>query len=186
MEDDRDLVERLKRGERTAFDEMYRTHRERVWVFLYRLSRRRDVAEDLFQETWLAAARNLTRLAPETRLLPWLYTIARHKHVSLHRSLLADLRRRINFAALPAPVVRRPDHEAVERQQSDRVAVAMASLPDDWREVLLLCLVEGMDTREVAEVLGLREDAVRKRLSRARTELHARLAGGDDTRGRGP
>ena len=68
-----------------------------------------------------------------------------------------------------------PDEAADARVRAERTAREFARLPAAHREVLLLCLLEGLETREVAGVLGIREQAVRKRLSRARQELARRL-----------
>lgn len=173
--DDRDLIAALQRRDTGAFDELYRRHHPRIWSFLARLCGDRAEAEDLFQETWLAAARHAHRLAPDSELLPWLYAIARNKHRSSRRFLLFDLRRKERFALEPATAPIAPDEHAAARARAVELQAAFEELADAHREVLLLCLVEGLETRQVAEILGLREDAVRKRLSRARAELDAAL-----------
>ena len=168
------LVRALHQGERGAFDRLYALHHERIWSFLLRLTGRKDEAEDLFQETWLAAAKAASQLESESRLLPWLFTIARNKHRSARRFLLFDLRKRALQALEPLPEA--PDAEATLRQAEEAEALQRAfyALPDASREVLLLSL-EGFDAPHIAGVLGLREDAVRKRLSRARVELRTTL-----------
>jgi RNA polymerase sigma-70 factor (ECF subfamily) len=180
--DERALVSALRRREAGAFDELYRRHHHRIWVFLARLTGDRSEAEDLFQETWLSAARHAANLAEDSELLPWLFTIARNKHRGARRFLIFDLRKKERFALEPLSGPLPPDELAHARARAEEVSDAFESLGDAHREILLLSLVEGLDTRQVAGVLGLREDAVRKRLSRARAELHALLDGGP-TRG---
>jgi RNA polymerase sigma-70 factor (ECF subfamily) len=170
-----ELVSALRRGDPAAFDELYRRHHARVWAFLMRLTGRLSDAEDLFQETWLAAARHAKRLAPDSDPLPWLYTIARNQHRSARRFVLFDTRKRELFAFEPIAPPQLPDEHADARARGRALAEAFDDLPEAHREVLLLCLVEGLDTRQVAAILDLREDAVRKRLSRARAELASRL-----------
>jgi RNA polymerase sigma-70 factor (ECF subfamily) len=165
------LVERLRGREPGAFDALYRRHHERIWAFLARLCGKRELAEDLFQETWAQAARHAHRLEPDTRLLPWLYTIARNAHRSARRFAFFDRRKREAFGLEPASGPRAPDDEADARRRAARCERAFGALGDAQREVLLLALVEGLTHAEVAAVLGLREEAVRKRLSRARAEL---------------
>lgn len=171
-----DLVARLRRRHPGAFDELYRQNRERIWGFLFRLSGRAPFAEDLFQDTWLAVARNAHRLREDTELVPWLYTIARNKHRNALRALAFDRRRQTSVMAEPARDPPTPDTETDARRRAHQVGVAFASLADAHREVLLLAAAEGLETAEIAAILGLREDAVRKRLSRARAEL-VRLTG---------
>ncbi|HEY0709836.1 MAG TPA: RNA polymerase sigma factor [Polyangia bacterium] len=170
---DGDLVLLLRQRRPGAFDEMFRRYKDRIWRFLVGLTGRTDRAEDLFQETWLAAARNAHNLRADSLLGPWLLTIARNKHRNGLRSLLCDHNKHTAFegessrgrAASP------PDETAHIRQVTARVANALAGLPVIHREVLLLSVQEELDIRAMATVLGLREDAVRKRLSRARAEL---------------
>jgi RNA polymerase sigma-70 factor (ECF subfamily) len=177
--DDRTLVAALRRRDESAFDELYRRHNARIWAFLARLTGDRVDTEDLFQETWLAAARHAHRLAESSELLPWLYTIARNKFRTSRRWLLFDMRKKERFAILPSALPLAPDEQAAMRARAAEVADAFEALGDAHREVLLLCMVEGLETNQVAVILGLREDAVRKRLSRARTELAALLGSSD-------
>src|SRR5262245_64223505 len=80
------LVERLRLGDAEAFDDVYAAFNTRLFTFLVRLSRRRDVAEDLLEETWLRLVKHARRLRTDTRLGPWLFTVARNLHVSFNRS----------------------------------------------------------------------------------------------------
>jgi RNA polymerase sigma factor (sigma-70 family) len=170
MPPDGDLLLRLRRRQPGAFDEVYRRYQEPVWRFLCRLSGSKEAAEDDFQDTWLAAARHAHRLHEDTRLLPWLYTIARNKHRSALRSRMFDQQRaraaRVQLGANPPS----PEDQADTLSRAKRLTAAWARLPDAYREVLAL-FAEGLDTSEIARILERREDAVRKRLSRARAEL---------------
>ena len=174
MGTDRELAIALGHADRRAFAEVYRLHHARIWRFLVRLAGSAADAEDLFQETWLAAARHARVVREGTALLPWLYTIARNKHRNARRFRFLDRRRREDARGHPPPGVA-PDEAADARLRTERTARAFARLPAAHREVLLLCLVEGLETREVAGVLGIREEAVRKRLSRARQQLARQL-----------
>lgn len=165
------LVRALRRRERGAFDRLYGQHHERIWAFLLRLTGRRDEASDLFQETWLAAARHAEHLEEQSRLLPWLYTIARNKHRNARRFLLFDLRKRELSALEPEPERPGLDDALEARERAAALQQAFYALPDASREVLLLVTIDGLSSTEAAAVLGLKEDAVRKRLSRARQEL---------------
>ncbi len=173
--EDANLVAALVRGDRSAMDALYRQHHAEVFRFLFRLCGHRQEAEDLFQETWLSVARAAVRLTPGTRLLPWLYTVARNKHRDRHRFLVVDLRKRETVAVEPLEPTPSPADVMAARAWKDRVARAFAELGAAHREILLLCVVEGLDAPTVAGVLGVKEDAVRKRLSRARAVLAAAL-----------
>jgi RNA polymerase sigma-70 factor (ECF subfamily) len=178
---DADLVLLLRRRRAGAFDELFLRYKERIWRFLYHLCRQTDLADDLFQETWMAAARNAHNLREDTQLAAWLLTIARNKHRNSLRFSASDTRRRAaagqeRDVTAGATSEAAPDRRAELRQVATRVTEAFGRLAVAHREVLLLAVQDGLDTRSIATVLGLREDAVRKRLSRARAEL-AQAAG---------
>ena len=171
------LVDALRRGDAAAFDAVYARYRGRILGFLLRLSRRRDVAEDLFQETFCKLARNAPKLAEDTDLAAWLFRVARNAWVSHRRWAMLDISRlaAVDEDALPAgPAV----DEGARSDAARRVAAleqALASLPAGAREVLLLVGVEGLDQEQAAAVLGISYEALRQRLSRARAQLADRL-----------
>ncbi|WP_437574977.1 RNA polymerase sigma factor [Sorangium sp. So ce887] len=115
------------------------------------------------------------RLAEDTDLAAWLFTIARNRYRSHRRSAVLDLARAALFSREPAPAAPGPEGAADARAEVAALEEALRSLAAGHREVLLLGAVEGLETAQVARVLGLREDAARKRLSRARAELAACL-----------
>ncbi len=84
------LVGRLRERDADAFDAIHEAFHARLFTFLLRLSRRRDVAEDLLEETWLRLVKHAPRLRPDTRLGPWLFTVAPHLHVSYVRSRVLE------------------------------------------------------------------------------------------------
>src|SRR5690349_16921850 len=85
-----DLVARLRAGDTDAFDRVHAEFNVRLFNFLARLSRRREVAEDLLEETWLRFVDHAPRLRPDTTLGPFLFTIARNLHVSYCRSRMIE------------------------------------------------------------------------------------------------
>lgn len=175
---ERPLVDALRRGETSAFDAVYAKYRGRIYGFLWRLCRRADVAEDLFQETFLKLARNASRLAEDTDLAAWLFTVARNAWVSHRRWSMLDLSRLVAIEddALPPATAADPDARADAARLMERLERAMEGLPVQSREVLLLVGVEGFEQEQVAEMLGIRYDALRQRLARARAQLAERLA----------
>ena len=183
VEEDHSLVLALRGRKPGAFDQLYAMHSDRIWRFLARLAP--ASAEDLFQETWLAAARHVHRLREDTQLLPWLFTIARNQHRNSLRAFARQSRCRQALRAEDGRAQAPVDDQAHAHQEAARTQAAFARLPAAHREVLLLCVVEGWDTAEVARTLACSEAAVRKRLSRARREL-ARLCGREEPEGGEP
>lgn len=173
MDQEGELVERLRNREPAAFDAVYDAFNGRLYTFLLRLSRRRDVAEDLLEEAWLRLVTHAPRLNANTRLGPWLFTVARNLYVSYVRSrLLEDSVTGGLMPFWPSGVDRTSPFEATAaRELERRIERGLASLPAASREVLLLVGVAGLDHSDAADVCGITPEALRQRLHRARTQL---------------
>ena len=167
------LVARLREGDAAAFDAVHEAFQTRLFTFLLRLSRRRDVAEDLLEETWLRLVKHAHRLRPDTHLAAWLFTVARHVHVSYVRSrLLEDSAIAGVMALWPCNVERSsPFEDVAANELQRRIERALAFLPLPSREALLLVAVAGLDHKDAAAVCGISAEAFRQRLSRARASL---------------
>jgi RNA polymerase sigma factor (sigma-70 family) len=168
-----DVVRRLAACDAAAFDAVYAEYHARVFGFLARLSRRRDVAEDLAEETWMRLVAHAPRLRPDTRLAPWLFTVARRLYISYCRSRMVEDAGLGSLLGLwPShPVGVSPFDAAAVGELERRMEDALAAMPAKYREVLLLVGVEGFTPAEAAAICGIRPDAFRQRLSRARTML---------------
>jgi RNA polymerase sigma-70 factor (ECF subfamily) len=167
------LVARLKAGEPAAFEAIYEAYRPRLFAFLVRLSRRRDVAEDLLEETWLRLVTRAGTLIDDARLAPWLFAVARNLYFSWRRSRAVDETRTSDLdPAWPAPERGDSPFEAVARAELEAsVEAALARLPLRDRELLLHVGVEGLTPSEAASVCGLPVVTLRARLHRARERL---------------
>lgn len=174
------LVCRLREGDAAAFDAVYEAFRTPLFTFLLRMSRHRDVAEDLFEETWLRLVKHARRLRPDTRLAAWLFTVARHLHVSYVRSRIVEESSAASLMALwPFSIERSSPFEAAAASELQRrIERALASMPAASREVLLLIAVAGLDQADAADVCGITPEALRQRLSRARARLARALDDG--------
>ena len=172
-----DLVARLRAGDSDAFDLVYGAFNARLFNFLARLSRRRDVAEDLLEETWLRVVDRAPTLRPDTRLGPFLFTVARNLYISycrsrsLEDSLGADM---IGLWPLGTPRPS-PFDASVASETGQHLDAALAALPALYREALLLVGFDDMRPAEAALVCGITPEAMRQRLSRARTMLANKL-----------
>jgi RNA polymerase sigma factor (sigma-70 family) len=173
--DERALVAALRRGEPGAFDAAYDRYRARLYGFLLRLAGSRCLADDLFQETFLRLARHAVRLAPDTRLGPWLFTVARNCYRSYRRFALLDRQRLHEYGLAPRPAGLSPHDAAAGSESAGRLEAALQDLPLKYREVLLLVGVEGMTPEEAAATLGLAAENLRQRLHRGRALIRQRL-----------
>ena len=173
-----DIVSRLRAGDAAAFDRVYDDFNARLFSFLARLSRRRELAEDLLEETWLRFVDAGPKLRPDTRLGPFLFTVARNLYISYCRSRLLEDSQSMEMIGLwplgtPPPS---PFESTVASETGRRIEVALAELPAAYREALLLVAFEGMRPAEAAAVCGVSPEAMRQRLSRARAAIARRLS----------
>jgi RNA polymerase sigma-70 factor (ECF subfamily) len=175
------LVSGLKAGDPAAFDAVHAAFNVPLFSFLVRLSRRREVAEDLLEETWLRLVSHAARLRPDTRLAPWLFTVARNLYVSYQRSRqLEDTHAASLIGLWPCGLSGPSPFEAtIASEMERRIEAALVSLPATYREVMMLVGVHGFTRVEAAEICGISPEALRQRLSRARALLASKLDGSE-------
>lgn len=177
MSEERELIERLRRGDSAAFDAIYAAQRPRIFSFLCRLTGRRALAEDLLQETFLRLCRFAPRLAPETRVELWLFTVARNLARSHFRWTIVDADRLLGWGQLTEAEQQTSPFDMTSARELERaVERALLRLPLDQRELLILIAVERVPSEDVAHMLDLSAVALRQRLSRARKQLASAIA----------
>jgi RNA polymerase sigma-70 factor (ECF subfamily) len=177
MSEERELIERLRRGDSGAFDAIYAAQRPRIFSFLCRLTGRRALAEDLLQETFLRLCRFAPRLTPDTRIELWLFTVARNLARSHFRWSIVDADRLLGWGQLTEAEQRSSPFDMTAARELERaVERALLRLPLDQRELLILIAVERVPSEDVAQMLALSAVALRQRLSRARKQLAGAIA----------
>jgi RNA polymerase sigma-70 factor (ECF subfamily) len=171
-EEDR-LIVQAREGDRPAFAALVERYWDRLYRWLYHLTRDRHAAEDLVQETLLKAFAGLRRFQPGTNFGAWLFRIGHNNFANHYR---AAVRRR---EPLPEDLPSRdhgPEVEAQSRETREALAQAIAKLPTEFRAALLLRVEEGLSFRQIAEVLELTEETARWRVFKARQKLLSMLA----------
>jgi RNA polymerase sigma-70 factor (ECF subfamily) len=162
-EQEAELVERFRAGDQEAFADLYRQFAPMVHgIVLARVPR--DEVQDIVQEVFLAAYRNLHSLRDSRVFGPWLVKITRNQAAEFYRSSKPTEELPEHF-----PGGRRRDNEAAE------VLRAIRSLSDSYRETLILRLVEGMTAKEIAARTGMKPESVRVNLHRGMQMLRERL-----------
>jgi len=161
------LVERVCAGDKNAFDEFYKKLSPLVHgIVLARVPR--DEVDDIVQDVFIAAYEKLHTLRDKNAVSPWLASIARNRAVEFYR------RQR--------PHVELSDelsHNGHTRNEAREVLDAIRSLPDAYRETLILRLVEGLTGPEIAEQTGLKHESVRVNLHRGMKLLRQKLGIGE-------
>lgn len=164
---ERQLVKRAGKGDSGAYEQLVRSHQDQVFHFaLYMLPSWQD-AEDVTQETFVAAYRAISRFRGDSSFGTWILSIARVKIAQWYRSRRPE-----------DPVAEVPDVFKREGGVSTDVLairMAVAELPEQYREVIVMKYVNSLDLREIAASTGLTVTAVGVRLYRARQMLREML-----------
>jgi len=158
-----------KHGE-SAFARLCDEVRPDLYRFAFWLARDREVAEDVVQEALLRAWRSRESLAGTASFKPWLLAIVRREHARLYE--------RKRFETVPVDELvgsESPELAVAEEQETMDVRRAILALEDDYREPLVLQVLMGYSTGEIAGQLGLTQGAVLTRLFRARHKLRRQL-----------
>jgi RNA polymerase sigma-70 factor (ECF subfamily) len=179
------LVERLRRGDGPAFEDLLRRHTGRLLAVARRLLGNEEDARDVVQDAFLSAFRSIDRFDGQAALGTWLHRIAVNAALTKLRSRRRHPERPIEDL-LPTflddghqarPLRDWPDPGAALQREEARAAVRrhIDELPADYRTVLVLRDLEELDTEETARLLGLTPGAVKTRLHRARQALRTLL-----------
>jgi RNA polymerase sigma-70 factor, ECF subfamily len=173
---DRALVERCQKGELGAFEELYRAHAGRLFSLTCRMVGNPADAEDLLQDVFVAAHRKLDTFRGESALGTWLYRLATNLCLDHLRSRAARTNQ-ITGSLDDEPWLvdqgsRRLAERTVSRMDMER---ALAELPDGCRAAFVLHDVEGLEHREVGEVLGIAEGTSKSQVHKARMRLRLLL-----------
>jgi RNA polymerase sigma factor (sigma-70 family) len=170
---DEELMLAYQAGDARAFETLYARHRARLYRFVLRAVKTRQIAEELFQDVWLRAIEARRRYAPQARFRTWLYTIAHNRLVDHWRKrglALVDLEES-DVAADGAD----PADHARSREALTRFAAALSALPALQREAFLLHEESGLSVAEIAAATGTNAETAKSRLRYAMTKLKAAL-----------
>ena len=178
---DEQIVARVLAGETALYELLMRRHNQRIYRIARAILRDDAEAEDVMQDAYVRAYRNLASFEGRAKFATWLTRIAIHE-------ALARSRRRSRFQSLDAPNSsdgglmnsaissdRSPEHESYNREVSGVIERAVLELPDDYRLVFMLRDVEGMSTEDTAQTLNLTPENVKVRLHRAHAKLRKQL-----------
>jgi RNA polymerase sigma-70 factor, ECF subfamily len=177
------LLAAARGGDRAAIESLLAAHQPRLYRFGLKMCGDPEDAKEVLQDSLLAAARTLPTFKGESSLATWLYTIARSFCIKRRRrgkfrgptegSLDVDAAGELALLLDDRPL---SDELYARSQLGQAVDRALEQLPPDYREVVVLRDIEGLSAAEAAAVLGIKVQAVKSRLHRARAALRMQLA----------
>jgi RNA polymerase sigma-70 factor, ECF subfamily len=174
------LIQRARRGDQDAFAELVALHADRVYGALRRFGLDGIEAEEVAQEVFVRAWRGLGQFRERSQFSTWLYRIAfneaqrRLSRRTLPR-LEPDPERGDPIASLPESASLGPEAQSLHREFEQVLDQALEQLPAEWRAAVVLRDIEGLSTRDAAEVADVGEAAFKSRLHRGRMALRALL-----------
>ncbi|HJN42726.1 MAG: hypothetical protein CL477_14110 [Acidobacteria bacterium] len=186
---DRQLVERLRKGDDTAMPDLQDLYGSRIYQLAFRYMKNREDAEEIAQDVLMRVFRKIDAFRGDAALSSWIYRITFNTAMSRLRSL-----KHRRPAEVPQETVSRADttEKTVPREVADwsdladdqllrsemraRLVSALSGLPDIYRAAVLLRDVQGLSTEEASAVLGVKTQTLKSRLHRGRLILRGRLA----------
>ncbi len=184
-----EFIERLKRGEAAAFEELVAERSGEIYGLLFRLTENSEEARDLTQETFLRAFQSIDRFRGEADLKTWIYRIAINQ--ARNRWRWWRRRRRDSTVSLESTAPGsdqtlmstltesgdNPEQQTLAHERQAVLRSALRRLGRAYRETVILRDIEGFTYEEIAVTLGINVGTVKSRLARGRQELKEKLEG---------
>jgi RNA polymerase sigma-70 factor (ECF subfamily) len=184
-----EFIERLKRGEAAAFEELVGERSGEIYGLLFRLTENSEEARDLTQETFLRAFQNIGRFRGDADLKTWIYRIAinqarnrwrwwrrRRRDVTVSLDATQGQSGHTLLATL-AESSQNPEQQTLTHERELALRSALQRLGRTYQETVILRDIEGFTYEEIATTLGINVGTVKSRLARGRQELRRCLEG---------
>ena len=185
---DSEFVDRLRSGDGEAFDTLITRYSGDIYSLLYRMTGDREEAGDLTQETFLSALKSIRSFRGESELKTWLFRIALNH--SRNRFRWWKRRKRNETISLDKPIgegtatvsdtiaddAETPEQAMLRSESRRRLAAAVNSLPEIFRETIILCDIQGLGYEEIAHALEINVGTVKSRIARGREQLRKKLS----------
>ena len=184
-EEESTIIERVNSGETSAFDLLVIDNQDKVYSIALRMTGNEEDACDMAQEAFLRAYSSLGSFRGDSRFSVWLFRLTTNicidflrKQKKYRQSSLTYINENDEAAELELPDMRySPESELEKQQLREAIDSAMDELSPEYRQILLLREVGGLDYEEIGRELALEDGTVKSRLHRARRRLAAILTG---------
>lgn len=183
---DRILIERLRRGDAKAFDDLYKLYHTKAYNLAFRVTKNNQSACDVVQESFIKVFKNLDSFEGGSSFYTWLYRIVMNLAIDKVRSEARDQRlvefdeRNSDDASPFAATLQRrsenPVHRVLRDELSARIRAALDELPEYHQVAIVLREVEGLSYEEIAEIMNCPKGTVMSRLFHARRKMQEQLA----------
>ena len=173
--DEEKLVRDFQNGDDLAFVTLYNRYKHSIYIYCWKMLLNVEGAKDSVQEVFLRVYEHRRQLSNPERFSSWLFSIARNQCLTVFRSSKHIADEEIDFDSLSRPPEERPDNVVERREEASLLNRYLSQLKMEYREVLILCEFQNLSYREIAEILGDSESAVKSRIFKARQRLFEML-----------
>ncbi|WP_133466152.1 RNA polymerase sigma factor [Sunxiuqinia elliptica] len=166
-----DVIDRCRAGERDAQFQLYKLYYKSMYNTSLRIAGNATDAEDIMQEAFLSAFKKMDTYSGQVSFGAWL------KKIVVNRSLDHLKKKKVHFEELDERVTEEVENPLMEIREVDisKIKEAIFQLPEGYRVVLSLYLLEGYDHDEISEILNISNSSSRSQLLRAKRKLRERL-----------
>ena len=172
--DEKSLVERCRQGEDEAWRELVDLFGQKIYSVAYHFTLKREDAEELAQEIFLKIFENLHRFDGGFPLAAWIVSLSRNLCIDRYRRRKREKSFRFVTDDAVSPMLTSSDDPAADALKKERTKIlfsALAEIPEDLAEILVLRDLDGLAYEEIGRALALPDGTVKSRLFRARTEV---------------
>lgn len=173
MTTDELLVTRVLKGERDAFDILIRKYQGIIYNYIFKNTLNKEDSEDITQEVFIKAYKNLYRLENKERFYSWLFKIAintmntsfkaKKQHNFIEESEMLDIKCNVNDT---------PEERLQIKEENLELLKKLSVLNEEEKNAMILKYVQGFSYKEVGEILGIKEETIKTKLHRAKKKLH--------------
>ena len=163
------LIEECRKGSRMAQFSLYRQYSKAMFNIAYRMTNNREDAEDILQEAFTECFRNIASFRFESTFGAWLKTILINRSINY-------LKKKKIILVYPSDLPEIQEKEPEEPEyDTEKIFRGIEKLPDGYRIVLTLYLLEGYDHSEISQIMGISESTSKSQYSRAKEKLRTLL-----------
>ena len=164
------LIEECRKGSSKAQFRLYDQYSKAMYNLAYRILNNREDAEDILQEAFVECFRNIDSFRFESTFGAWLKKIIVNKCLNHIKKKKIDL----TLCETLPPVIYEEDEEV--KYETEKIFKSIEMLPDGYRIILTLYLIEGYDHSEISQILGITESTSKSQYSRAKEKLRSILS----------
>ena len=169
-EDSRFLITQIARGDRAAFERLFRAYEVRLYRYLFAMLHVKEQAEELVNDVMVEVWRGAPKFRNESKPSTWLYGIAYHKAIDALRKRKPPAAELRTIAAVPDPRPN-PEESAIAGALRNDLDAALRSLSPEHRAVVELALTQGYSYQQISEIAGCPVNTVKTRMFHARRHL---------------